>query len=76
MPLPSSLSENLPSAEFDMAEILGQEQAKRAMEIAAAGAHNVLMSGPPGSGKTLIARTMPSILPNLSLKEAIEISRP
>ncbi|MBU0722053.1 YifB family Mg chelatase-like AAA ATPase [Patescibacteria group bacterium] len=61
--------------EFDMAYIKGQEHVKRAMEISAAGAHNVLMSGPPGSGKTLIARTMPSILPNLSLKEALEITK-
>ena len=61
--------------EFDMAHIKGQEHVKRAMEIAAAGAHNVLMSGPPGSGKTLIARTMPSILPDLSLKEALEITK-
>ncbi len=60
---------------FDMAHIKGQEHVKRAMEIAAAGAHNMLMSGPPGSGKTLIARTMPSILPNLSLKEALEITK-
>jgi magnesium chelatase family protein len=60
---------------FDMAHIRGQEHVKRAMEIAAAGAHNMLMSGPPGSGKTLIARTMPSILPNLSLKEALEITK-
>jgi len=60
---------------FDMAHIRGQEHVKRAMEIAAAGAHNLLMSGPPGSGKTLIARTLPSILPNLSLKEALEITK-
>ncbi len=60
---------------FDMEHIRGQEHVKRAMEIAAAGAHNMLMSGPPGSGKTLIARTMPSILPNLTLDEALEITK-
>jgi magnesium chelatase family protein len=60
---------------FDMAHIRGQEHVKRAMEIAAAGSHNMLMSGPPGSGKTLIARTMPSILPNLTLNEALEITK-
>ncbi len=61
--------------EFDMSHIRGQEHVKRAMEIAAAGAHNMLMSGPPGSGKTLIARTMPSILPNLTLNEALETTK-
>ena len=60
---------------FDMSHIKGQEHVKRAMEISAAGAHNMLMSGPPGSGKTLIARTMPSILPDLTLKEALEITK-
>lgn len=60
---------------FDMAHIRGQEHVKRAMEIAAAGAHNMLMSGPPGSGKTLIARTMPSILPDLTLDEALELTK-
>ncbi|MEA3398723.1 MAG: YifB family Mg chelatase-like AAA ATPase [Patescibacteria group bacterium] len=60
---------------FDMSHIKGQEHVKRAMEIAAAGAHNMLMNGPPGSGKTLIARTMPSILPDLTLEEALEITK-
>ncbi|MFH1233118.1 MAG: YifB family Mg chelatase-like AAA ATPase [Patescibacteria group bacterium] len=60
---------------FDMTHIKGQEHVKRAMEIAAAGAHNMLMSGPPGSGKTLIARTMPSILPDLTLEEALELTK-
>lgn len=60
---------------FDMSHINGQEHVKRAMEIAAAGAHNMSMSGPPGSGKTLIARTMPSILPNFTLDEALEVTK-
>lgn len=60
---------------FDMRHVMGQEQVKRAMEIAAAGAHNMLMSGPPGSGKTLIARTLPSILPDLTLDESLEITK-
>ncbi len=60
---------------FDMNHIKGQEHVKRAMEIAAAGAHNMIMGGPPGSGKTLIARTMPSILPDLTLYEALEITK-
>lgn len=60
---------------FDMSHIRGQEHVKRAMEISAAGAHNMIMSGPPGSGKTLIARTMPSILPDLTLDEALEVTK-
>ncbi len=61
--------------EFDMKDIKGQEQAKRAMEIAAAGGHNIILKGPPGAGKTLIARTVPSILPKPTFEEAIEITK-
>ena len=59
----------------DFADVRGQKGAKRALEIAAAGGHNVLMIGPPGSGKTMMARCLPGILPDMTLEEALEVTR-
>lgn len=68
--------EKLPlDSRFDMAYVRGQEHAKRALEVAAAGEHNILMQGPPGSGKTMLARTMPTILPEMTLDESLEVTK-
>jgi len=71
------LLENVNEAVYfqDMSSVHGQEHVKRAIEVAASGGHNLLMSGPPGSGKTLLARTIPSILPRMGIEEAIDITK-
>jgi magnesium chelatase family protein len=64
-----------PATITDLADIKGQEHVKRALEVAAAGGHNVIMCGPPGSGKTLLARSLPSIMPPMTTDEALEITK-
>ncbi|PKO10852.1 MAG: magnesium chelatase [Chloroflexi bacterium HGW-Chloroflexi-2] len=76
IPKPSfSLDEAILQYQTDFQEIKGQEHVKRALEVAAAGGHNVLMVGPPGSGKTLMARALPSIMPTMTIDEALDVTR-
>jgi magnesium chelatase family protein len=75
-PQPPITPESLPTyTHTDFSEIKGQEHVKRALEVAAVGSHNVLMVGPPGAGKTLLARALPGILPHMSIDEALDVTR-
>jgi magnesium chelatase family protein len=75
VPATSALTELEPDYATDFSEVRGQEHAKRALEVAAAGGHCLLMVGPPGSGKTLLARSLPSILPKMTIEEALEVTK-
>lgn len=68
-------SKTLDFPEFDFSDVKGQESIKRCMEIAAAGGHNIILIGPPGSGKTMLAKRLPSILPPMTMKEALETTK-
>lgn len=72
---PVSVQEIEPAVTTDFCDIRGQEHVKRSLEVAAAGSHNMMMVGPPGSGKTLLARALPAILPRMTIDEALDVTR-
>lgn len=73
--IPYSTNDGEQNYEYDLKDIKGQEFVKRGVEVAVAGGHNILLKGPPGAGKTLIAKTIPSILPPLTFEEALEVTK-